>query len=537
MTNKTLKGGESILRLIITITFFISLAYAQTSKIVWMNYPASGCITCHRIASVKMNDTLYIFGTFHYTDRMNPFLIAVDSSLNVKWYRAFSHSLSNLAIDKMVKIDNNLIAISGGHSPNSQCPNRDCTFFGIFNIKTQDFVWAKYRQTGPGGWHLSATAIDFDGNNLVIGAQSSINSRGSWLLKVDLNGNILWQKIIYIEEIFVWDFLVMDVAFDGSSYIYLIHSKNSTGLEGGPTLVKFDLNGNLIWAKNYDFGPYDYPYKLLKDGDGYVVVGLRCWSCSTLNNDDIFVFKTDTGGNIIWSKLYSSSVAGWSNRAYNIALDYDGNYLVSGFIRASSNSSYPIVLKINRDNGDLIWSRIWDTPPQNTSSNQAKGVISIGQGKFYLLTFIGSGTDASGGFAIIREDTTGGESSCTKIITSISVSHITPSVSNFNVNINNASYSLNNLSLTPYSPSINQTNSCEITPISNYEFYKSCSFEIRANRGYIDIKLKEKNNVIVYDITGNVVYSEFFEGERKVRVKDGIYIIKVGNERVKVIVK
>jgi hypothetical protein len=519
-------------RLIITITFFISLAYAQTSKIVWMNYPATGCITCHRIASVKMSDTLYIFGTFHYTDRMNPFLIAVDSSLNVKWYKAFSHSLSNAAIDKMVKINDSLIAISGGHTRASgQCPNRNCSFFGIFNIKTQNFVWAKYRQTGPGGFHLSATAIDFDGNNLIIGAQSTINNWGSWLLKVDLNGNILWQKIIHIGGA---EYSVMDVAFDGTSYIYLIRH--------APTLVKFDLDGNLIWAKRYDFGAYDYPYKLLIDGDGYVVVGFRCTDsgdCSTLNNDDILVFKTDTGGDIRWSNLYSSSVAGWSSedRAYNIDFDYDGNYLVSGFIRADSNSSYPIVLKINRANGDLIWSRIWDTPPPNTSSNEAKGVISIGKGKFYLLTFIGSGTDASGGFAIIREDTAGGGSSCTKIINSISVSHITPSILSYTPNISNASYSLNDLSLTPYSPSINQTNSCQITPISNYEFYKSCSFEIRANKGYIDIKLRGRNNVVVYDIIGNVVYSEFFEGERRIRVKDGIYVVKVGNERVKMVVR
>jgi len=504
-----------------------------------MNYTATGCITCHRIASVKMSDTLYIFGTFHYNDRMNPFLIAFDSSLNVKWYRAFSHSLSNLAIDKMVKINDSLIAISGGHTQGSdQCPNRDCTFFGIFNIKTQNFVWAKYRQTGPGGNHLSATAIDFDGNNLVIGAQSTINNKGSWLLKVDLNGDILWQKIIYIGE---WEYSVMDVAFDGTNYVYLIISDYIWG--ENITLVKFDLNGNLIWAKNYDFGASDYAYKLLKDVDGYVVVGFRCTdsgSCSTLNNDDILVFKTDFDGNIIWSKLYSSSVAGWysEDRAYNIDFDYDGNYLVSGFIRASSNSSYPIVLKINRDNGDLIWSRIWDTPPLNTSSNKSKEVISIGQGKFYLLTFIGSGTDASGGFAIIREDTARGDISCTRIINpSISVSSITPPVSNLTVNINNASYSLNNLSLTPYSPSINQTPACQITPISNYEFYKSCSFEIRANKGYIDIKLRGRNNVVVYDIIGNVVYSEFFEGERRIRVKDGIYVIKVGNERVKMVVR
>jgi len=524
-------------RLIITITLFISLAYAQTSKIIWMNYTATGCITCHRIASVKMNDTLYIFGTFHYTDRMNPFLIAVDSSLNIKWYKAFSHNLDNLAIDKMVKINDSLIAISGGHTRGgSQCPNRNCTFFGIFNIKTQNFVWAKYRQTANGGWHLSATAIDFDGNNLVIGAQSAINNGGSWLLKVDLNGDILWQKIIDIGGA---EYSVMDVVFDGTNYVYLI--RNTSG--ENPTLVKFDLNGNLIWAKNYDFGAYDYAYKLLKDIDGYVVVGFRCTdsgNCSTLNNDNILIFKTNFNGNIIWSKLYSSSVAGWSSedRAYDIALDYDGNYLISGFVRASSNSSYPIVLKVNRSNGNLIWSRIWNTPPPNTSSNEAKGVISIGQGKFYLLTFIGSGTDASGGFAIIREDTARVDSSCTSIITSpISVSSITPSVTNLNVNINNASYSLYNFSLIPYSPSINQTPTCEITPISNYEFYKSCSFEIRANRGYIDIKLRGRNNVIVYDIIGNVIYSEFFEGERRIRVKDGIYIIKVGNERVKMVVR
>jgi len=31
---QTRKGGESMLRLITTMTFFISLAYAQTSKIV-----------------------------------------------------------------------------------------------------------------------------------------------------------------------------------------------------------------------------------------------------------------------------------------------------------------------------------------------------------------------------------------------------------------------------------------------------------------------------------------------------------------------
>jgi len=524
-----------MLRLIATITIFVSTAYAQ---IVWMNYNSTGCVTCHRIASVKMSDTLYIFGTFHYTSKMNPFLIAVDSSLNIKWYKAFSHSLGNAAIDKMVKINDSLIAISGGHSSRqSSCQNYNCTLFGIFNIKTQNFVWAKYRQANPNNWHMSATAIDFDGNNLVIGAQSTMDNYGSWLLKVDLNGSILWQKIIYRGQ--NTEFSVMDVIFDGANYVYLFRNGASDG--DNISLVKLNLNGNLIWAKDYNFGNFEYPYKLLRDANSYVVVGFRCQdgNCSTSNSsDDIIIFKTDTNGNIIWSKLYSSNMAGWlsEDRAYDIAIDYDGNYLVSGFVRASSNSSYPIVLKINRSNGNLIWARYWDTPPSNTASNYAKSVISIGQGKFYLLTFIGSNVDTTTGFAIIREDTARADSGCTKSL-SMSVSSQSPTDSNLGVTIINASYPVNNLSLSSYNPNINQTLSCQITPISNYEYIKSCDYEIKSQRNYIEISLKRKKNVYIYNVLGKVVYRDEFEGKRRIKLKDGIYVIKLDNEKFKVVVK
>lgn len=77
------------IHLVFAILSLFSNAYAQ-SKIVWLSYPTAGCITCHRIASVKMNDTLYLIGSFHYqNNKSNPFIIAIDSQLNVKilWLR------------------------------------------------------------------------------------------------------------------------------------------------------------------------------------------------------------------------------------------------------------------------------------------------------------------------------------------------------------------------------------------------------------------------------------------------------------------
>jgi hypothetical protein len=327
----------------------------------------------------------------------------------------------------------------------------------------------------------------------------------------------------------------MDVIVDNGNYVVLVWRSDCI-------VLKLDGNGNLLWNRFYNSGNYDHCYAMIKDIDGYVVVGFTCedWGCSTtLGNDDILVFKTDFNGNIIWSKLYSSSVSGWysEDRAYNIAFDYDGNYLVSGFVRKDSLTSYPIVLKINRTNGNLIWSRYWNTPPQNTSSNEAKGVISIGQGKFYLLTFIGSGTDASGGFAIIREDTNPNLAGhCTKPI-QFTVSSIALNVSSGGPTINNANYTWNNLNLISYTPVIGTTNSCQITPISNQEYIKSCEYEIKSQRNYIEINLMKKKNVYIYDVLGKVVYRDEFEGKRRIKLKDGIYVIKLDNEKFKIVVK
>jgi hypothetical protein len=466
---------------------------------------------------------------------MTPFLIAIDSALNIKWYKAFEHSLSNIDITDMVKINDTLIAVSGGHSNSnnaSQCQSSNCSWFGLFNVKTQNFVWAKYRNVNN-LHHESLTGIDFDGNNIIVVGQGTSTGKGGVVLKSDLNGNILWQRELS------WggnEFSPMDVIVDNGNYVVLVWRSDCI-------ILKLDGNGNLLWYSFYDSGNHDHCYAMIKDVDGYVVAGFTCegWDCSsTLGNDNILVFKTDFNGNIIWSKLYSSSVAGWysEDRAYNIAFDYDGNYLVSGFVRKDSLTSYPIVLKINRTNGNLIWARYWDTPPQNTNSNEAKGVISIGQGKFYLLTFIGSGTDASGGFAIIREDTNPNLAGhCTEPIQFTVNNVVLTNNPPFGPSINSASYNWNGFNLTSYSLNIGITNSCQITPISNYEYIKSCDYEIRSQRNYIEINLMRKKRVYIYDVLGKVVYRDEFEGKRRIKLKDGVYIIRLDNEKFKILVK
>ncbi|MEO0151283.1 MAG: hypothetical protein ABIL52_04715 [candidate division WOR-3 bacterium] len=522
-----------IRKIMIVIALYVKVGYAQGSKIIWLNYHSVGCVTCHRIASVKVSDTLFLIGSFHYQDnKLKPFIIAVDGRLNIKWLKAFDHNLVNAGIVSMKKINDSLIALSGGHTyAQGQCPNNNCSFFGLFNVKTQNFVWAKYRQTEQQAWHISITAIDFDGSNIILGAQSMVNNKGSWILKVDLDGNLLWQKLISYNNN---EFSVMDVVYDGQNYVFLVRNNNGEN----PTLVKISQDGSLLWAKSYDFGGYDYPYKILKDLDGYIIIGFKCVNssnCSNLNDDKILVFKTDFNGNVIWAKLYYSNIIGGDQRAYNANFDYDGNILISGFIRVNNNTSYPAILKINRLDGTLIWARYWDTPPGNTNSNKAKGVISIGPGKFYLMTFIGSGTDASGGLAIIREDTSI-SSNCTKPLT-FNVSNTSPLSITINVSYTDANYTLNNLTLNPYIPNVNQTSQCHITPVNNDESYIDCSFKVFSRKGYVEVYTSSKSLVKIYSVNGSLIFSDVVENYKKFYLKKGTYIIMVNDKFTKILVR
>ena len=490
-----------------SLIFIISL---QTNKILWLNTYIECNALVDIIPSLKVNDTLFIIGSCSVDIDIVGLMMAIDSNLNAKWII----KIGIPPIERIVKLDDSLIATIP---------------LGIFNIKTRSYVWMKssYYRLG---------SLAFDESNLIVGLANPYSPWSSLILKVDLNGTILWAKRISLQAPYLQHFIVKDIIFDGQNYVLLIRT---TFANPGPgddwrltTILKLDTAGNLIWIKSYNVG--NNFFKLLKDSDGYVALGFLCaiaWYCSNLDNDNILLLKIDFDGNVKFLKSYSSNVSGWisEDRAYNITFDYDGNYLISGLIIASSNSSYPIVLKVDRENGNLIWARVWNTPPPNTTSNEARGIISIGQGKFYLLTFLGG----FGGFAVIREDTAS-PIQCTQNI-NFNVSSLGTSINNFTLQVYNDMLEGNSFPLSYIYTSAFLTEGCSIS--SNYEFNKSCLFKVSSNKGYIHIELNKREKVSIYDISGKAIYNEFFEGKRKIKVKEGVYVVKIGKENVKVVVK
>lgn len=72
-------------------------------------------------------------------------------------------------------------------------------------------------------------------------------------------------------------------------------------------LQKTSLQGELLWLKKYDLGGFqkERAFQIIRVSDGYVVFGGA--QTATYSEDNLFLFKTDLNGNVLWARKYDYS--------------------------------------------------------------------------------------------------------------------------------------------------------------------------------------------------------------------------------------
>lgn len=94
-------------------------------------------------------------------------------------------------------------------------------------------------------------------------------------------------------------------------------------------LVKFDKDMNILWEKTYDCEYDSTYYDVLAVSDGYIVVGSYVGKYSQIDakTRDALIVKYDLDGNVVWSNTYSVLS---DTEYYKIIDDGDDNYVVIG---------------------------------------------------------------------------------------------------------------------------------------------------------------------------------------------------------------
>lgn len=214
-----------------------------------------------------------------------------------------------------------------------------------------DFAYS-IQQTSDGGYIVVGHTLSSDGD--VIG---HISGWDIWLVKLDKDGNILWQKIFSSTD-YDYGYSVQQTTDDG----YIVAGR----LWPYAWVGKFDNTGKYIWGKRHfdesKHGATAYAVQQTEDG-GYIVAG-RALSNQTdehgYHPSDFLVVKFDSKGNIIWKKTYGGTSY---EEAYSIQQTTNGGYIVAGYTKSEDGDicmkhggTDAWIVKLDKD-GNIVWQK------------------------------------------------------------------------------------------------------------------------------------------------------------------------------------
>jgi hypothetical protein len=221
-----------------------------------------------------------------------------------------------------------------------------------------DNDWAKSVTTDASG--NSYLAGNYYSSTLTFGSILLTNAGNSdvYVAKYDAEGNILWAKSAggeAGEE--AWGIATDpggNLLFTGSFGSSSITFGSFTLTHKGMFLVKYDPDGNVLWARSAVDSSYAYPDAVATDASGNSFVTGWFWgdtlSFGTIklaNTDpayyDVFLVKYDPEGNVLWAKS-----AGGTNidHGTSVAVDAAGNCFVGGYFISPIMTFDTIILTI-----------------------------------------------------------------------------------------------------------------------------------------------------------------------------------------------
>jgi hypothetical protein len=177
-------------------------------------------------------------------------------------------------------------------------------------------------QTADGGYAVLAYTYSVNGD---VSGNHAWKTADLWLIRTDANGYLLWQKCYgsAYDEHAISIALAPDNGFILMGDSYGMGGDVPAHYTGSPFdpdwfVVKTDSDGNIQWTKTIGGSAEEY-YRgavLAADG-GYYVIGSsisadhdctdNSWHPAAGTGQDYYVFRLDAAGNIVWGKSYGGS--------------------------------------------------------------------------------------------------------------------------------------------------------------------------------------------------------------------------------------
>ncbi|HXB13778.1 MAG TPA: gliding motility-associated C-terminal domain-containing protein [Bacteroidia bacterium] len=315
-------------------------------------------------------------------------------------------------------------------------------FFWViaFSSYAQSWVWGREPIPNPSGFGDPqgdhCVAADKLGNSYITGyfngdisfGSYNLNASGNgngdvYVAKYDKAGNVLWAKqSISPTNLSGGNAYSIGVDLFGNIYVAgefgdTISFGSYTLMNpfpgfGGIFIVKYDANGNTLWAKQAVVAnklSHGAALSLAVDGLGNICmtglfqdsISFGAYTLHTTPPWDAFLVKYDANGNVLWAKQSVLVNANSQSIGYSVATDASNNIYITGqFSDTVTFGPYSLVYQQNNGgevflvkydaNGNVIWAR-QSSAPGSSSAGQPTSIAIDGSGNSYITgSFISS---------------------------------------------------------------------------------------------------------------------------------------------------
>ncbi|MDA3833377.1 MAG: right-handed parallel beta-helix repeat-containing protein, partial [Spirochaetales bacterium] len=198
-----------------------------------------------------------------------------------------------------------------------------------------------------------------DGGYIVAGYTNSYGAgdRDFYLIKTNSYGDTLWTKTYgggnsdygsSVQQTSDGGYII-----GGSTYSYGPNTPSYANFY----LVKANSSGYTLWTRNYNGGSNnDRCYSVQQTNDGSYILAGYSWGY-LYGYDDVFLVKTDSIGNALWKKAYGGSI---NDEGNSVKQTTDGGYIITGRRDCPIWTSGGDVYLIKTDSlGNSLWTKTY----------------------------------------------------------------------------------------------------------------------------------------------------------------------------------
>ena len=379
-------------------SLFFSTVSGQEANLAWAKSIGGNSADMGNSIAIDNSHNVLVTGSFQFLVDFDPgsntsnlianngtdiFIQKLDSNGNFLWAKSIGGSDHDAGLS--ITSDGQDNVLTTGYFQGTADFDPSSSIFNMTSEGLQDIFVQKLDADGNFLWAVSigdslwdeGYSITTDGNDNVYitgyfnasadfdpGASSFIlNSDGSnnpYILKLDPNGNLVWAKSLQgglvmgngrslsisldpFGNVYTAGYFSQGLDFDPGTGSYIVDG----GMWSNIYVHKMDSMGEFIWVKDIGSASSEYGYSIVTDPWGnlfvtgayqtllYVDLPDTNYYITSVGNNDVFVIKLDSNGNMRWG----TSLGGSSDDfGYSIASDNYGAAYITGYFKWTADA-------------------------------------------------------------------------------------------------------------------------------------------------------------------------------------------------------